>query len=119
MTSKTETPESPWGSPAQLPRLQVRPRRRSFLLMLLLPAVFITLLVFGMVTGYLEKWLWMRELKYTEIFWTLFSDPVDHVHYGIHRLFSCTFGSTFAWPSVFSPPRARQFDPAKHDVITC
>jgi uncharacterized protein len=41
--------------------------------MLLLPAVFITLVAVGMVAGYLEKWLWMGELKYTGIFWTLFS----------------------------------------------
>jgi len=27
----------------------------------------------GMVTGYLEKWLWMGDLHYSGIFWTLFS----------------------------------------------
>jgi uncharacterized membrane protein (UPF0182 family) len=39
----------------------------------LLPAVFVLLVAIGMIAGYLEKWLWMRELNYTGIFWTLFS----------------------------------------------
>lgn len=31
------------------------------------------LIAVGMVTGYLEKWLWMGQLHNTSIFWRLFS----------------------------------------------
>ena len=73
MASKIETPEDRWRFPVQLPSPRARRRRSSSLLMLLLPVVLILLVAVGMVTGYLEKWLWMRELNYTGIFWTLFS----------------------------------------------
>jgi hypothetical protein len=39
----------------------------------LIPAVILLLIAVGMVTGYLEKWLWMKQLSYTGIFWTMFS----------------------------------------------
>ena len=38
-----------------------------------IPGVILLLIAVGMVTGYLEKWLWMGQLHYTGIFWTLFS----------------------------------------------
>ena len=43
------------------------------LLLLLISAAVLLLLVLGIVTGYLEKWLWMRQLDYAGIFWTLLS----------------------------------------------
>ena len=43
------------------------------LLRLLIAAAVLLILVFGIITGYLEKWLWMRQLNYTGIFWTLLS----------------------------------------------
>ena len=43
------------------------------LLRLLIAAVVLLVFVLGIVTGYLEKWLWMRQLDYTGIFWTLLS----------------------------------------------
>jgi uncharacterized membrane protein (UPF0182 family) len=70
--------------------------------MILLPAVFVLLVAIGMIAGYLEKWLWMRELNYTGIFWTLFS--VRWVMF-IAAFICCTFGSTFARLSVLSPTR--------------
>ena len=42
-------------------------------LSLLIAAVVLLVFVLGIVTGYLEKWLWMRQLDYTGIFWTLLS----------------------------------------------
>ena len=30
-------------------------------------------IVLGVITGYTEKWLWMRQLDYAGIFWTLLS----------------------------------------------
>lgn len=38
-------------------------------------AVILLVAVLVGVTGYLEKWLWMRQLDYTGIFWTLVSVP--------------------------------------------
>ena len=37
------------------------------------PAAFLLFILLGVVTGYLVKWLWMRELNYSGIFWTLLS----------------------------------------------
>jgi uncharacterized membrane protein (UPF0182 family) len=39
----------------------------------IIPGVILLLIAVGMVTGYLEKWLWMGQLHYTGIFWTMFS----------------------------------------------
>ena len=44
-----------------------------FVLQLLIPAAILILIAVGMVTGYLQKWLWMGELHYAGIFWKLFS----------------------------------------------
>jgi uncharacterized membrane protein (UPF0182 family) len=44
-----------------------------FILELLIPAAILLLIAVGMVTGYLQKWLWMGQLNYTGIFWKLFS----------------------------------------------
>ena len=37
----------------------------------LIPGVILLLIAVSMVTGYLEKWLWMGQLHYTGIFWTM------------------------------------------------
>ena len=66
-------PESPWESPSD----DGEPRRGHALLHVMLqfaiPACILLFIAFGMVTGYLEKWLWMGQLHYTGIFWTLLS----------------------------------------------
>jgi uncharacterized membrane protein (UPF0182 family) len=66
-------PVSPWKSSdeGRLPK-----RSHAVLLLvlqLLIPAAILLMIAVGMVTGYLEKWLWMGQLHYTGIFWTLFS----------------------------------------------
>jgi uncharacterized membrane protein (UPF0182 family) len=39
----------------------------------LIPAAILLFIAVGMVTGYMQKWLWMGQLHYLTIFWTLFS----------------------------------------------
>ena len=39
----------------------------------LITAAIILIMVLAVMPGYLEKWLWMRQLDYTGIFWTLLS----------------------------------------------
>ena len=43
------------------------------LLHLLIAAAVLLILFLEIITGYLEKWLWMRQLDYAGIFWTLLS----------------------------------------------
>ena len=43
------------------------------LLRLLIAAAVLLIIVLGIITGYVEKWLWMRQLDYAGIFWTLLS----------------------------------------------
>ena len=39
----------------------------------MIAAAVLLIIVLGIITGYLEKWLWMRQLDYAGIFWTLLS----------------------------------------------
>ena len=50
----------------------VHPHSRH-LLRLMIVAAFLLIAVLVGIAGYLEKWLWMRQLDYTGIFWTLLS----------------------------------------------
>ena len=43
------------------------------LLRLLIAAAVLLILFLGIITGYPEKWLWMRQLDYAGIFWALLS----------------------------------------------
>ena len=43
------------------------------LLRIMIAAAVLLIIVLGIITGYLEKWLWMRQLDYAGIFWTLLS----------------------------------------------
>ncbi len=43
------------------------------LLRSLIAAAVLLIFVLGIITGFLKKWLWMRQLDYTGIFWTLLS----------------------------------------------
>ena len=43
------------------------------LLRLLIAAAVLLIIVLGIIAGYVEKWLWMRQLDYAGIFWTLLS----------------------------------------------
>jgi uncharacterized membrane protein (UPF0182 family) len=66
-------PVSPWESPSDE---HGPPRNHALLhavLQYAIPACILLFIAVGMVTGYLEKWLWMGQLHYTGIFWTLLS----------------------------------------------
>src|SRR5271168_1326620 len=43
------------------------------LLRLMIAVAVLLVIVLGIITGYIEKWLWMRQLDYAGIFWTLLS----------------------------------------------
>ena len=43
------------------------------LLRLMIAAAVLLTIILGIITGYVEKWLWMRQLDYAGIFWTLLS----------------------------------------------
>ena len=50
----------------------MHPPSRHLLRLMIAAAVLLIVVLVG-ITGYLEKWLWMRQLDYTGIFWTLLS----------------------------------------------
>ena len=47
------------------------PRRRNYLLGRLWFAVVAVVVVLTVIAGLIQKWLWMRQLHYLEVFWTL------------------------------------------------
>ena len=53
--------------------LSVTSPKLRLLVQLVIPAAILLIIAVGMITGYLEKWLWMGQLKYVGIFWKLFS----------------------------------------------
>jgi uncharacterized protein len=73
MVEKRTIVEQPWrfaggnGSAAG-----TRPAFRHLLRPLIAGAVLL-IFVLGIVTDYLQKWLWMRQLNYAGVFWTLLS----------------------------------------------
>ncbi len=56
------------------------------LLRLVIAAAVLLIIVLGIITGYLEKWLWMRQLDYADIFWTLLS--VQWAMFGLAFVFA-------------------------------
>jgi hypothetical protein len=48
-------------------------RQRNRILGLLAVAVLVVLVLVAVISGWIERWLWMRQLDYAGIFWTLFS----------------------------------------------
>jgi uncharacterized membrane protein (UPF0182 family) len=71
MTETPNQPPSPWIDSPPDPRGGFPVLRRVF--WIVVPACLLLLILFGVVAGYLVKWLWMRELDYAGIFWTLLS----------------------------------------------
>jgi hypothetical protein len=67
------------------------PRRRRHLFSLFWFAVISAIVVLTVIAGLIEKWLWMRQLHYVVIFWTLLS--VQWAMVG--AAFVCAFG--FLW----------------------
>lgn len=69
-------PAKPASPPKPLRDERVLKSSRPKLLLfleLVVPAAIVLFIAVGGITGYLEKWLWMGQLHYTGIFWTLFS----------------------------------------------
>ena len=63
---------------------------------MIVAAVLLIVVLVG-IAGYLEKWLWMRQLHYLGIFWTLLS--VQWAMFGVAFVFAFVFcGSIFALP---------------------
>jgi uncharacterized membrane protein (UPF0182 family) len=54
-----------------------------------IPGVILLLIAVGMITGYLEKWLWMGQLHYNGIFWKMFSIQ--------WTMYAASFGIVFAF----------------------
>ncbi|HET6170451.1 MAG TPA: UPF0182 family protein, partial [Terracidiphilus sp.] len=67
------------------------PRSRRHLFGRLWFAVIAVIVVLTVIAGLIEKWLWMRQLHYLGIFWTLLS--VEWVMFGV--AFVCAF--VFLW----------------------
>jgi uncharacterized membrane protein (UPF0182 family) len=73
MDTNTPRLDGPWRATAPNTNAQVTHGKLRFLTQLIIPGVILLMIAVGMITGYLEKWLWMGQLHYTGIFWTLFS----------------------------------------------
>nr|WP_294518006.1 UPF0182 family protein [uncultured Rhodopila sp.] len=70
-TPNIPQPPSPWTDDPPDPGNRFPVLRR--VLWIVIPACLLLFIVLGVITGYLVKWLWMRELDYAGIFWTLLS----------------------------------------------
>lgn len=67
------------------------PRRRRHIILFIWLMTIGVVVFFTVIAGLLQKWLWMRQLHYSGIFWTLFS-----VRWGMFAVaFLCAFG--FLW----------------------
>ena len=67
--SALKTRERPPGMPPLIPQRSTL----RLVLRYLLPGAIVLLLLVAGVAGYLQQWLWMGQLHYTGIFWTLFT----------------------------------------------
>jgi uncharacterized membrane protein (UPF0182 family) len=63
-------------------------------------AAFATVILVSVILGFVQKWLWMRELHYSGIFWTLFS--VKWVMFGA----TAVFAFLFLWANLRIAARA-------------
>lgn len=66
-----------------------KPRRRNHLFSILWFAIIAVVLVLSVIAGMIEKWLWMRQLHYVGVFWSLLS-----VQWG---MFAVAFVSAFVF----------------------
>src|ERR1039458_8664295 len=67
---ETITPQS--KEPIETPR-RILPPAITFLLRWGIFALIATVIVLSLILGLVQKWLWMRQLEYVGIFWTLLS----------------------------------------------
>jgi uncharacterized membrane protein (UPF0182 family) len=73
MDTNTPNAVNPWKPNTPMQSAPSGHRALRFLTQAFIPGVILLIIAVGMITGYLEKWLWMGELHYTGIFWTLLS----------------------------------------------
>jgi uncharacterized membrane protein (UPF0182 family) len=52
---------------------QFRMTRRGRLLTLIIGAIILGIIILAIISGGIQKWLWMQQLNYAAIFWTLIS----------------------------------------------
>jgi uncharacterized membrane protein (UPF0182 family) len=76
MDTNAPPPVSPWqpaaGPPKPLiPAAKAPHRTLRLALQMVIPAAMLVVIAIGLITGYLQKWLWMSQLHYDGIFWTL------------------------------------------------
>jgi uncharacterized membrane protein (UPF0182 family) len=64
---------NPWKAAVPPTRPSSSFRTLRLITRLVIPGMILRAIAIGMITGYLEKWLWMGQLTYANIFWTLFS----------------------------------------------
>jgi uncharacterized membrane protein (UPF0182 family) len=68
----TVAPQRRWSAHEKGSTTGMHPSSRHLLRPIIVAVILLVAVLVG-VTGYLEKWLWMRQLDYTGIFWTLLS----------------------------------------------
>ena len=68
----TVVPQQRWSAHEKGGTTRMHPSSRHLLRPIIVALILLAAVLVG-VTGYLEKWLWMRQLDYTGIFWTLLS----------------------------------------------
>jgi uncharacterized membrane protein (UPF0182 family) len=68
----TVVPQRRWSAHEKGSATGMHPSSRHLLRPIIVAVILLVAVLVG-VSGYLEKWLWMRQLDYTGIFWTLLS----------------------------------------------
>ncbi len=91
MDTMTPPPGIVWDAIPSGPPPPARHRTVRLSVKFLVPAIILAAIAVGMVTGYLQKWLWMDQLNYGGVFWKLFS--VQWTMYAAS--FACVFA--FVW----------------------
>ena len=73
MIEKRRIAEQPGPFAGRTGSVPEKHRPFRHLLRLAITAPVLLIIVLGIITGYVEKWLWLRQLDYAGIFWTLLS----------------------------------------------
>nr|WP_294565971.1 UPF0182 family protein [uncultured Rhodopila sp.] len=105
-TPKISQPPSPWSDDRPDPGGRSPLLRR--ILWIIIAAGLLMFILVGVLSGYLVKWLWMRELDYSGIFWTLLS--VQWTMFGSAFVLAFLFiwmNARWAISAGTAPPAAR------------
>ena len=73
MDTNTPFPSIPWKAKAPEPGKTASYSKLRLFMQVVIPGLILLAIAVGMVTGYLEQWLWMDQLHYAGVFWKLFS----------------------------------------------